>query len=91
MSLRRTGARWRCTAYVVTCITGAAPGYDLRMGFLGKAMKGAVAGKVINEARKPKNQQKAKSAFSSLKSKFSGGGSAKGTKGTKGTRTKRTR
>lgn len=61
------------------------------MGLISKAVKGGIGAKVVSEARKPKNQQKAKSAFASLKSKFGGGDKAapakSGRKGSvKGTR-----
>ena len=42
------------------------------MGFIGKMFKGAVAAKVVSEARKPQNQARAKSALASLRSKVSG-------------------
>jgi hypothetical protein len=40
------------------------------MGFFGKAAKGALAAKVISEARKPENQAKAKAAAASLRTKL---------------------
>jgi hypothetical protein len=40
------------------------------MGFFGKAAKGALAAKVIDEARKPENQRRAKAAASSLRAKI---------------------
>ena len=42
------------------------------MGFLKNTLKGALVAKVATEARKPKNQAKAKSALSGLRSRFSG-------------------
>ena len=41
------------------------------MGFFGKTAKGALAAKVVSEARKPHNQRKAKNAVSSLRAKLS--------------------
>lgn len=46
------------------------------MGFLSKAVKGAVGAKVVSEARKPHNQQKAKSFASSMMAKVKGKGKA---------------
>jgi hypothetical protein len=43
------------------------------MGLLGGLVKGAVAKKVIDEARKPHNQAKIRSAISSMTSKGKGG------------------
>jgi hypothetical protein len=40
------------------------------MGFLGKAAKGALAAKVVSEARKPHNQRRARNAFSSLRARL---------------------
>ncbi len=39
------------------------------MGFLGKMIKAGIAQRVINEARKPQNQQKAKELFAQIKNK----------------------
>lgn len=44
------------------------------MGFLKNTLKGALVAKVATEARKPKNQAKAKSLFGQLRSRVSGGG-----------------
>lgn len=44
------------------------------MGFLSKALKSGIAVKVVNEARKPHNQQKIKDAVSSLRNKGGNGG-----------------
>ena len=48
------------------------------MGFLSKALKSGIAVKVVNEARKPHNQQKIKDAVASFRNK---GGSSGGTSG----------
>ncbi len=39
------------------------------MGFLGKIIKAGIAQRVIDEARKPQNQQKAKDLFAQVKNK----------------------
>lgn len=39
------------------------------MGYLGKTLKSAIVLKLVNEARKPHNQQKIKNMVSSLRSK----------------------
>ncbi len=44
------------------------------MGFLSKALKSGIAVKVVNEARKPHNQQKIKDAVSSFRNKNGNGG-----------------
>ncbi len=44
------------------------------MGFLSKALKSGIAVKVVNEARKPHNQQKIKDAVSSFRNKGKGNG-----------------
>jgi hypothetical protein len=46
------------------------------MGFLKNTLKGAVAAKVVSEARKPHNQAKAKSLLSSVAGRFSRRGQA---------------
>jgi hypothetical protein len=42
-----------------------------------KLMKGALAKKVVSEARKPHNQAKAKQAFNSLRGRGKGGAPAR--------------
>ena len=44
------------------------------MGLLGGMMKAGIAKKVFDEARKPKNQAKAKELFRSMTNKNKGGG-----------------
>lgn len=44
------------------------------MGFLSKALKSGIAVKVVNEARKPHNQQKIKDAVAGLRNKGGNGG-----------------
>ena len=51
------------------------------MGFLKNTLKGALVAKVASEARKPKNQAKAKSVLSGLRRRVSGQGSATPVKG----------
>ena len=46
------------------------------MGFLKNTLKGVLVAKVASEARKPKNQAKAKSLLGSLTSRGSGKGAA---------------
>ncbi|WP_236830385.1 hypothetical protein [Blastococcus sp. KM273128] len=53
------------------------------MGILSKLAKGGMAKKVMDEARKPQNQQKIKDAISSFTDKRKGGGTS-GTNGTSG-------
>ena len=53
------------------------------MGLLGGMMKAGIAKKVFDEARKPKNQAKAKELFRSV----TGKGKGSGTGGTGGTGT----
>lgn len=43
------------------------------MGFLSKALKSGIAVKVVNEARKPHNQQKIKDAVQSFRNRGNGG------------------
>ena len=45
------------------------------MGLLGGMMKAGIAKKVFDEARKPKNQAKAKEMFAKLQNKGKSGGS----------------
>jgi hypothetical protein len=40
------------------------------MSFLSKIVKGKLAQKVVQEAKRPENQQKAKDAFNQAKTKF---------------------
>ncbi len=54
------------------------------MGFLKNTIKGALVAKVASEARKPKNQAKARSALSGLRRRISGQGSATPVKGRTG-------
>jgi|GEM_PF-3354014 len=51
------------------------------MGFLSKALKSGIAIKVVNEARKPHNQQKIKDAVSSFRNKGNGNGGTTGASG----------
>ena len=53
-------------------------GYFVPMAIFKTLLKGAVATKLLSEARKPENQAKAKSAARSLQAKLS---SRKGTQG----------
>ncbi|WP_380169244.1 hypothetical protein [Jannaschia sp. R86511] len=46
------------------------------MGFLSKALKSGIAVKVVNEARKPHNQQKIKDAVQSFRNRGGGQGGA---------------
>jgi hypothetical protein len=50
------------------------------MGLLSKLTKGGAAKKVVDEARKPENQRKIKSAISSFRNKGSGTGGTGGTR-----------
>ncbi|MGY1750916.1 MULTISPECIES: hypothetical protein [unclassified Modestobacter] len=50
------------------------------MGLFGKMAKAGLAKKAMNEARKPQNQQKLKSAFSSLTNRGNSGGKSSGTR-----------
>lgn len=47
------------------------------MGFLGSLAKSGAAKKVFDEARKPKNQQKAKELWANFRNKSGKGGKAK--------------
>ncbi len=55
------------------------------MGFLSKALKSGIAVKVVNEARKPHNQQKIKDAVASFRNKGTNGNKGNEDGGTAGT------